>query len=658
MSGKRRNADCLFLIVIGFLLAILFRAAAASPLNETGVFHGLNYNLAVYVGALGAAFIIFMIYLLLMKRFERSLLYSDLPDPEAPSGNAFVRRVLYAVYIATAATVLILIYQIYVHENSLYPENTAATYLRQEVPHAVYFGVITALTLVIFFSLRSSEPYAPNRVLRLGLIPVCAFFSASLVYCPNILKDTGAGTLHIHAVTNTIVNVMHGAPYSDISCSIYGHYALFLAPLARLFGGGLNGIMLSLSAAAFIAFAAAFYAAHKLVRHNAVYVLTVFGITGTTTILTRRGQYFQVNPLRLLFPALTLALIAFSISHTETKHRKTVIVMEFLLSAVSLVWNFETGLFCTLVIMVMRVYRALYTDPLFSRHTLGTIVTAIGSAAASLLTAICIVGFYNLASGGEFGTIRQFIYPLFSGTYNVNHLRYRLPSVTYLYFFEILLFLFTIFILLRGQAARKSGDRVSETVAAAASLSGLLSLIYFMNRAVYGNMSISHIQLNLVIGYWAARAMRIRPGTLKEKLSSPSRFLSTSLLCITLLAAVFLSVEGAMYLEVASDFRVRSSWKTASLDEAVAAVQEAVPKDTYAFGTYVPEIYAALGWNTGCYMTDWSDINELNRNYAFDGAAAQNAVLTSVEDFSDPAFELAAEIPVGEYTFRYFKKRS
>ena len=87
-----------------------------------------------------------------------------------------------------------------------------------------------------------------------------------------------------------------------------------------------------------------------------------------------------------------------------------------------------------------------------------------------------------------------------------------------------------------------------------------------------------------------------------------------------------------MYLEVASDFRVRSSWKTASLDEAVAAVQEAVPKDTYAFGTYVPEIYAALGWDTGCYMTDWSDINELNRNYAFDGAAAQNAVLTSVED--------------------------
>ena len=81
MSGKRRNADCLFLIVIGFLLAILFRAAAASPLNETGVFHGLNYNLAVYVGALGAALIIFMIYLLLMKRFERSLLSAVLPDP-------------------------------------------------------------------------------------------------------------------------------------------------------------------------------------------------------------------------------------------------------------------------------------------------------------------------------------------------------------------------------------------------------------------------------------------------------------------------------------------------------------------------------------------------------------------------------------------------
>ena len=655
MSGKIKNAETVIYILIAVLLAYIFKKAAASPLNEAGTFHGLNYNLFVYIAAVLIAFVLYLVLMGLTDYLSGTLFWSDIADPEAPGKGSMLRRILFILYIAAAASVLILVYQIYVNENNLYPENTAATFLRQEVPHPVYFGVITLLSLVLLLSLKTAKQEEENFCLRFGLMPVFAFFCAVLVYCPNILKDTGAGTLHIHAVTNSVVNIMHGAPYGDLNCSIYGHYGLFLAPIAFLFGGHLNGIMVSLSVTAFCAFFAAFYAAHKLIRSNVVYVMTLCAATGTTTLLTRRGQYFQVNPLRLLWPALTLALIAYGISHTQTRRKRMITILEYVVGISSVIWNFETGLFCVLVIAVLRVYRVLYTDPLFSRHTFRTILLAVCYAVICLAGAFAIVGFYNVAAGGEFGTIKQFIYPLFSGTYNVNHLRRSLPSVSFLYFFEILLFLLTAFICLRNQAKHREGDRVAETVAFAVSLSGLASLIYFMNRAVYGNMSISHIQLCLLLGFYASAALKKEEGPLKARIGTPVKFFRQVLLAILFGCLVLLAVEGASYVQIACDFRVKSSWNTESIRQAEADLKEAVPENTFAFGTYVPELYAALGWDTGCHMTDWSDINEFNRNYALTEAQKHSSFLTS-EELELPGYTVKAEIPVGEYTFRYYVK--
>ncbi len=655
MSGKVKNADCLLYILLGLGLAFVYRTASASPYNIDGVYRGHNYNLIVYVGSLAAAFVIFLVYALVLAKLQTSLMWADLADPDSSASAGLFRRILYIVYIAAALSAVILIYRIYACENSLYPENTASTYLRQMVPHPVYFGVIAVSAAVLYFSLRTDRAFETKRLLRFGLMPVFAFINAALIFCPNILEDRGAGPLHIHAVLNSIINVMHGVPYSDLNCSIYGHYGLLAAPAAVLLGNDLRGIMLALSVFAFITFFAAFYAAHKLVRSHAVYLFMLFGITGTTTLLTRRGQYFQVNPLRLLFPALTLALTAYAISHTETKRTWIIRLLEYLIGTGALIWNFETGLFSVLVIMAVRVYRVFYTDGFFSRHTVRTFFRAVVYGALCAVLAYGAVGIYNLTHGGLFGTVKQFIYPLFSGTYNVNHLRTPLPSVTFLYFFQILLFLFTALIMLRRQALHTDEEHVSETIAFAASVSGLLSLIYFMNRAAYGNMSISHIQMILVIGYWAAESLSYRTGDRNGIPLPPSSFLALSFRAILFGCSLWLAVEGAMYIQVASDYRAKSSWDTASLDEAAAAIASEIPKDTFAFGTYIPEMYQMLGWDTHCRMTDWSDMNDLNRNYAMTEAHKQQAVLTS-EAFDDPAFTLIKEIPVGKYTFSYYQR--
>ncbi len=657
MNGKSKNAECLLFILIGGLLALLYRWAALSPYNEEGVFHGHNYNLIVYAGSLLLAFVLFLLGMLVITHLRRLPAFSA-PEKPGETRGKVQRTVLYGIFIAALAASVVLIYAIYTHENSLYPKNTAASYLRQLAPHPLYFGLIVFLSVILFISWRQDSGYRPNMLLRYGLIPVFAFINACLVWCPNILKDTGAGTLHIHAVTNTIINVMHGAPYDQYNVSIYGHYALLAAPLAKLLGNDLTAVMLSLSVFAWIAFAAAFYAAHALIRSNRVYVLTLFAITGTTTILTRRGQYFQVNPLRLLFPALTLALTAYTISHMQRNRQVLVLLLEFLTGAAALIWNLETGLFCILTILVMRVFRSLYTAPLFSRQTLRNLLLGLLVALLSVGAAYAAVGFWNVLHHAPFGSIRQYTYPYFSGIYNVNHLRERLPSVPYLYFFEILLFGFTALSVLLRQASCGEEEQTVDTVAFAASVSGLLSLVYFMNRAVYGNMSISHIQCSLLLGYHGARAIRIRKGAFLEQLRSPGSFLITGLSTILFALCFWFAVEGALCFPVACDFRVKSSWNTKSLDEAAEALKATIPEGTFAFGTYVPELYAQLGWDTGCHMIDWSDINAVNREYALEQAHSRRAFVSTQNDLDHPGYRVTAEVPAGEYTFRYYERIS
>ena len=159
MSGKTRNADCLILILIGVLLSFVYNMAASSPYNETGVFHGLNYNLVVYAGTLAASFLLFVILTFIVRRLQASPAWAEFSDPESRS-SAVSRRVVYVIYIAVIISVLILVYQIYINENNLYPENTAATFLRQMVPHPLYFGIIVYLSAILLVSLRTRERFA------------------------------------------------------------------------------------------------------------------------------------------------------------------------------------------------------------------------------------------------------------------------------------------------------------------------------------------------------------------------------------------------------------------------------------------------------------------------------------------------------------------
>ena len=651
MKKTYAHADRIILLLIGGLLAAVYEFASRSVYNEgEGMWHGLNFNLAVYVGSLFGAFLLFLILTALLDFLRGKI-----------GGNwtlsLFPRILLYIVYTAAAAAVFVLIYEIYINECNLYPGTTASTYLRQEVPHILYFAVVIACAGALLISIpRLIEGTAVNIRLRLFSAVILAALNGIALYCPNIFNDRGGGVPHIHAVTNSIINVAKLQPYDVHNVSIYGHFGLICFPFVKLLGSDLYGVMQTLAVLGFITYLAAFYAAHKLIRHDVLYLLVLAGITGTTTVLTRRGQYFQINPLRLLFPALMLAVIAFGTYHDTKRARVIAAVLEIITGLCSVIWNFETGLFCVAVCMCVIVLRALYRHPLFSKGMFAAVFIALLYGIFCTLGAWGAVNLYNIACGGGINSFRLFVYPLFSGVYNVNHLRAELPSIVYLYFFQILLFFLTVLRVLRRQHLGTAVSESAETMRFAISLSGLSSLIYFMNRAAYGNIAISHIQMCLLLGSYAEYALTVSRSSLRKTLGEPSSFLTALFSALFFGCTVWLAAEGAMYLVVSLDYRATSSWITAPMNEGIEKIRATVPENTFAFGFCIPEVYYQLGWDNALTMIDWSDINDLNEAYAMEQAAGHDSVLISGVDFENPDYRKVSTVTIDPYDFILYER--
>ncbi len=650
----------LIYIALGCFLAVVFEKASASAYNAEGAIKGINFNLFTYVAALGLAFVLWLILTgisrLIYKKAERNAAAAASGNGSA-AGKA-VSAFLYAVYGAASCGILLLIYEIYINENNLWPGTASQTFLRQEVSHRIYFAGIFLAAGIFLFTL-SRENTRKNLAFRIGTAVLFAGINAVATWCPNIFNDNGAGVPHIHAVLNSIVNVAHLQPYSELNCSIYGHYGLLFLPVVKILGNDLTGIMLSIAAFTFIAFLSAFFCASKMIRRDSVYIFTLAAITGTTTIFTRRGQYFQINPLRLLFPMLMLAVITFGEYYAEKSKKLRILsaVLEYACGICAVIWNFETGLFSVAVCAAVMVYRALYGRKLFSKGTFIALLRAVIYGVVCLAGAYGIVNIYNLLTGGSVNSIRLFIYPLMSGTYDVDNLRVPLPSVKFLYFFQILLFFFTALIMLEKRLSGSSEDKETDTLRFAAALSGLSSLIYFINRAAYSNMSIAHIQMVMLLAAWGQYALTVRRDNWKKMLSAPLSFFRCSVSSILFFGLVWMAVEGMMYIEVCYDYRADSSWQKDNYVIGLEELKQTMPENTFGFGYCVPELWYQLRWDNICFMTDWSDINDYNIEYAMAEAQKHDAFVTTTKNLKFEGYREDKTVTIGPYDFKLYVKK-
>lgn len=470
--------------------------------------------------------------------------------------------------------------------------------------HVFYLIAVLSLTAFLFISLLNasddSDKFSKMKRL-LFAIPVIACQTLFL-YQPNIFLQQFGGLYHIDAYTNTIINVVQLAPYSDLNRCIYGHYGLFfILPVKLLVKLGANEwltITGCIAAVGCLTFCCQYYVLNKITKNNIVFYLSCLAIATPSFAIYGVGIYYQVLPHRYLFPAITMLGILCALEHKESKSVRAIM---WIVSSLALLWNFETGIIVLFVWTVCSLYIHLQKA---GRWSIGEILKHVLMALLMFALSLGVANAYNLAVGGQIIGLKSLIYPVASSVWSIEGLQIALGTPDGSYFIGLVILLSIVCVYLK-RAFKLSLDSIEMAIWLDALL-GLGVFVYYMNRPVAGNETIYYFELVLAMTYIIEKA------TLSEA-EKPDCLLYK----YKYILALYLSLR-IVSMAFSSLFNVGMSYDSRNIAEAYSisrlreelfdVVDRELPADTPAFGDGVNPLYASIGRDTMIHIEDWPDI--------------------------------------------------
>lgn len=473
--------------------------------------------------------------------------------------------------------------------------------------HAIgarYFLPLTvAIALAVSVFSRKSKDISSRWVVPGYLAALGLTFAATLV------RDPFSGDLyHGVAYLESVYNVLHGVPYSLGTTGIYGHYALFLAPILHLVGSNSLAVMLLMSALICASSALCIYCIHNLIEENWLRILAAFACCMCLVTL-RASNYWQLQPHRVLFPLLVSAWLVY----LTNKNRWGILelLVSWILSAAAVLWNTESGIFCAVSLSAAFLVHNLQTQRWYQPKMLLRYVLHIILIIGSIVAAIGVMNVYNYLCGHRTPEISLFFFPMGVSEYMNGALRYDITVendawVYVLVLFSALLLVGLYHTSIFGRQSENASTRYAPLCAAVAMM-GLLSFSYYANRAAYCNLDIIfQLAIIAICLFW-----RLFSDTWKNKKEGPRTLkrlskVVISVACLSVIAA--LAMQTILLAGVLIRWKARSGhYNTQTLQTICENWQANIPQDTYAFGTGVSIIYEELGWDPGGRYRDIPD---------------------------------------------------
>ena len=507
----------------------------------------------------------------------------------------------------------------YLNEVNLVPGD-ANGYLRHQLPIYIYI-IILVVSYYIINKLLHNQIGSDMRMRIICAVGV-AFLQCLLIYSPNVYNDGFGSMYHMHAYTNSIINVLQGIPYSDYNISIYGHYALlFFVPVKILHFWGLSeiqAILCIIALCGFITFYCQYYLMSEFIKNDGVWMLSVLANTVISTQIYKVGQYYQVLPHRILFPAMTLAL-AWYVSK-KRKHKEIM----WLICVLSIIWNFEIGIICSCAWTVMD-----YILSANKKIDLVQMCKELVGFGFSVFLAYGLVCGVNIVMGGKMLTIKQYIYPIGSSVYSIEALELTLPGIYAGYILEIIVFLSAILYVCTKFFIEKI--QKEDALVCMIAVMGVGVLTYYMNRAAYCNIAISHIEWMILLGILCDKGMKAQLSF--DLVKKPMETITYLIQKSTLFVLVILLLASVSSIGIILPSRIDNAWNMDSVNGLIENIKQDVPKDTFAFGYGVPELYSMLEWQCGLNTIDWSDMNPDNMEYINEKVQDQDCIFANAQAY-------------------------
>lgn len=636
MEKKELGKGLRFILPTLFII-ILFHLAHMSEYNETGLLGNVNFNLLIYAGVFC---IVFLLYLIIKKLL--SLL---------PASHLYL-KLLFIIYGFFSIASFVFLYTIYETETQLYAGWEFSGFLRENVNHVVFTLFMFFLTLGIMLIIKDIQSMGQyfRTVISIQVALICAI----LTYAPNFFVNSSWSIDHLHAYTNSIVNVAHFAPYNDVSSSIYGHYGLIYLPFVKLLGNNMTAVCLSISLFTLITYITIFNIVNKWIKNDLYYGITVLAIAATSVTYFGAGQYFQTLPHRYLFPFITLCFL-FWLMKRDIDPRETRI-METGLGVLALIFNLETGMCSLMIIAAYHVFKC--QENILKK--IYRIVSNLGFCMICFLLSYVIVNFYNCMAGGSMIGIGTFIYPIGSSEYDMfSILRIPLPDIFSAYILHIVLFSFVVFETICNLWKCSDDHALKKNMKLLLiAVSGLGMMAYVMNRPAATTVSVSHLHFVILLGIYGEKWLTAGKNNLLQIKENPEKLFSLSMSSIAFLLVSWFALEGIWGVGTTLNDRAKTVWNTAPLKAGMEMFVQNVPENTLAFGTGMPELYYQLGWDPGIAITDWSDMNhysleEVTRKVnETDAFVMMDGTAWNVPENFQPVQQIATDV----FTCTYYRK--
>lgn len=365
----------------------------------------------------------------------------------------------------------------------------ASNYIRHNIPCIIYFGMLIIFSLLLAMIVSGKMKVCKHINF---LICILLLISIGIVsYQPAVFNEHFGTIYHVHAYTNSIINVLRGAPFSENCFSIYGHYGIiywFPVKLLSILGlSELNAIMLTIALIMVMQYAMFFYVARKRLENDIIFLIAIIASISPILQVLKGGAYFQAWPHRT-FPIVVL-LFALTISNgSKLRLRNWLVVVA------AIIWNNEIGLVCGGVLMAYDIlYHAFAKNAFSVKILLREIVLGAFALFVSFFTAMLIVNVYNILNGGGWNGIKQFIYPIENSEYNIAGLSIPWPKVYgWIWGILLIMLLYLVLGLTKILIYKNIGEETIFTIII--SLAGLGKIVYYMNRAADPNRTIIHFE--------------------------------------------------------------------------------------------------------------------------------------------------------------------
>lgn len=489
--------------------------------------------------------------------------------------------------------------------------NVAVKFMRHNMPKAMYVIVLLA-AFVVGISLISRKQEKRNTLLRISVGTIFVSIQTMLLYAPNILKDTFGGVYHADAYINSIVNVLNGTPYEYWTTSIYGHYGLFyFFPVYLLKRLGVNqwiAITISITLIGGICFVIENIIINKFIKNDILYVMTVIANAVITTQLYT-GEYYQINPHRLIFPVVTL-LLCYKYITCNKKNEITYLIILWSEAICSIVWNFESGLICIIIICLVCIYKQCESR---GKIRLNIVLKNIGLIIGTFLMALIIVNLYNRICSGGIVHLKEFIYPIGSVEYIIENLWLPLGTPFLGHFLAIALFMGVNCYYLKNVVLLKLKHEDLMLILTACMGLGLMT--YYMNRVVNGNMGIFAFEVILVLAMLLDKNDYLIYNYSKEKKVNIRTV--KVIYCMGYFVLVSMCVATIGSIGPAIQQYYNGNYNTVELEAQLSLYEEYLPMDeTVAFvGRYSAILASLLDRDKGIYMIDGEDLNPQGEEY-------------------------------------------